>query len=39
MADWVDYRWGPVTPREKVSSLMDKAAYFYNFEHNEIFQG
>ena len=33
ISDWVDYRWGPLTPREKVPSLIDKAGYFYNFEH------
>lgn len=33
LADWADYRWGPVTPREKVPSLIDRAGYFYNFEH------
>jgi len=33
ISDWVDYRWGPVTPREKVPSLINKAGYFYNFEH------
>src|SRR5512143_1883663 len=31
ISDWVDYRWGPVTPREKVPSLVNKAGYFYNF--------
>ena len=33
ISDWVDYRWGPVTSREMVPSLIDKAGYFYNFEH------
>jgi hypothetical protein len=33
ISDWVDYRWGPVTPREKVPSLINQVGYFYNFEH------
>jgi predicted glycoside hydrolase/deacetylase ChbG (UPF0249 family) len=33
ISDWVDYRWRPITPREKVPSLIDPAGYFYNFEH------
>lgn len=33
ISDWVDYRWGPVTAREKVPSLINEAGYFYNFEH------
>ena len=33
ISDWADYRWGPVLPRERVSSLVDAAGCFYNFEH------
>ena len=32
ISDWADYCWGPVTPREKVPSLINQAGYFYNFE-------
>jgi predicted glycoside hydrolase/deacetylase ChbG (UPF0249 family) len=33
MSDWVDYRWGPITPKENVPSLINDAGYFYDFEH------
>lgn len=32
ISDWQSYRWGPVTPREKVPSLIHKSGYFHNFE-------
>jgi predicted glycoside hydrolase/deacetylase ChbG (UPF0249 family) len=33
ISDWVDYRWGPLTPKEKVSSLINEMGTFYNFEN------
>ncbi len=32
ISDWPNYKWGPVSPREKVSSLIERTGYFYNFE-------
>ena len=32
ISDWVDYRWGPLTSKAKVPSLINELGYFYNFE-------
>lgn len=32
ISDSVDYLWRPLTVKEKVSSLVDQAGYFYTFE-------
>lgn len=32
ISDWVNYRWGPVTSKERVSSLIEGTGYFHNFE-------
>lgn len=32
ICDTVNYRWGPLTPKEQVPSLVDEAGYFYSFE-------
>ena len=32
ISDWVDYCWGPLTPRQHVPSLIQSSGYFHNFE-------
>lgn len=32
LCDGADYRWGPLTARDKVSSLVDETGFFYRFE-------
>lgn len=32
ICEGVNYRWGPLSPKEKVPSLIDEAGYFYSLE-------
>jgi hypothetical protein len=32
IGDGYDYRWGPLTPLDRVPSLVDESGYFYNFD-------
>ncbi|MFW6096503.1 MAG: carbohydrate deacetylase [Chloroflexota bacterium] len=32
LCDGADYRWGPLTRRDRVPSLVDETGYFYRFE-------
>jgi predicted glycoside hydrolase/deacetylase ChbG (UPF0249 family) len=32
ICDGADYRWGPLTARDRVPSLVDETGYFYRFE-------
>lgn len=32
LCDGADYRWGPLTPRDQVPSLVDETGYFYRFD-------
>lgn len=33
ISEWIDYRWGPITRKEKVPSLINNAGDFYDFDH------
>lgn len=37
IADWPYYRWGPITPKEKVPTLLNADGYFHNFEQMPAF--
>lgn len=39
LSDWKDYRWGPLSLREKVPSLINQDGHFYNFEQMPHFLG
>jgi predicted glycoside hydrolase/deacetylase ChbG (UPF0249 family) len=30
VSEFADYRWGPLTPRDRVSSLLDETGFFYS---------
>lgn len=32
ISDWLNYRWGPLSPKEKVPSLIESTGYFHTFE-------
>lgn len=32
VSEWVNYRWGPVSSRKLIPSLIDESGYFYSFE-------
>lgn len=33
IAEWPEYRWGPMLARERVPTLLDADGYFYDFDH------
>ena len=37
IADWQDYRWGPVLPKDQVPSLVTDEGWFHNFEQMPVF--
>lgn len=37
IAEWDDYRWGPLTAPEKVPSLVNNEGHFYNFDQMPAF--
>jgi len=32
ISEWPNYRWGPITSKEKVPSLIDQGRYFHSFD-------
>jgi predicted glycoside hydrolase/deacetylase ChbG (UPF0249 family) len=37
VTDFADYRWGPLTPRDKVPSLVDETGFFHRNEPGQAF--
>jgi len=32
ISEWPYYRWGPISPRQHIATLIDKSGYFYSFD-------
>ena len=32
ISEWLNYRWDPLTPREKIPTLVESLGYFYTFD-------
>lgn len=38
-SEWMTYRWGPLAPRDKVTSLLDPEGYFYRMSPGTVEKG